>query len=221
MQCYKHLESTLKKQFFFCQFSVPMEEKTHWYFPSKHDNIKGRALHFLFFCLSVCENWMQTSALHCARHWKGVTAAKGRSSPSLGTISENKDLGVFSISLSSDLLVPGGPANKPLPSSTHFISPSLWGGRRPPSPSCADLRYCPPRGGHLWSSRASEAARAWPSDEGFARGCLPAARLQIEWAKICEHVSKFPIFFYSCTQTVTVIIYFFYNSNHVWNCSHF
>lgn len=181
-----------------------MEEKTHWYFPSKHDNIKGRAFHFLFFCLSVCENWMQTSALHCARHWKGVTAAKGRSSPSLGTISENKDLGVFSISLSSDLLVPGGPANKPLRSTTHFISPSLWGGRRPPSPSCADLRYCPPRGGHLWSSRLRGLQ---------TRGLRAAVCQQPDFVKLSgprfANTSKFPIFFYSCTQTVTVIIYFF------------
>lgn len=179
----------------------------------------SREEHFISYfsvCLSV-RTGCKTSALHCARHWKGVTAAKGRSSPSLGTISENKDLGVFSISLSSDLLVPGGPANNPLRSSTHFISPSLWGGRRPPSPSCTDLRYCPPRGGHLWSSRERGL-----QTRGFARGCLPAARLrQIEWAKICEHMSKFPIFFYSCTQTVTVIIYLFYNSNHVWNCSNF
>lgn len=51
MQCYKHLESTLKNSFFTVFFSVPIEENTHWYFPSKHDNIKGRAFHFLFFCL--------------------------------------------------------------------------------------------------------------------------------------------------------------------------
>lgn len=154
MQCYKHLESTLKKQFFSVSFLFQSRRKPTD--TSRANMTTSREEHFISYfsvCLSVCENWMQTSALHCARHWKGVTAAKGRSSPSLGTISENKDLGVFSISLSSDLLVPGGPANKPLRSSTHFISPSLWGGRRPPSPSCADLRYCPPRGGHLWSSR--------------------------------------------------------------------
>lgn len=56
MQCYKHLESTFKSSFspfFFLSVSVPIEEKTHRYFQSKHDNIKRRASNFLFFCLSV------------------------------------------------------------------------------------------------------------------------------------------------------------------------
>lgn len=104
MQCYKHLESTLKNsfsQFVFCQFLFQSRRKPTD--TSRANMTASREEYFIsfFICLSV-RTGCKTSALHCARHWKRVTAAKGRSSPSLGTISENKDLGVFSISLSSD-----------------------------------------------------------------------------------------------------------------------
>lgn len=168
---------------FLLQFYVPIEEKETTDTFRANMTTSNKSISFPFFLWELDAN-LCAPFTQCATCRKRFTAAKGRSSPSLGTISLNKDLGVFSISLSSDSPSPGGPANNrstlPPTSSVLFVErppPAL-----PPSlpcpPSCADLCYCPPLGGHLWSSCASKCTWVWPPIEGFARGCLLVARFR-------------------------------------------
>lgn len=105
----------------------------------------------------------------------------------------HKEPPAFSIPLSS-----GSPSQRtckqPLRSSTHFISPPLYEAAAFPRP-CAALCCCPPRGGHLWSSRASKRSVRERALKGAFRRHVRAPHLAAN-ARACLHTAVSGILFF-------------------------
>lgn len=113
----------------------------------KKEISKREYLYFRLFVRTVCASLTSCDMLEEGQSGQGQVV---RVSARLA----HKEPAAFSIPLSS-----GSPSQRtckqPLCSSTHFISPPLYEAAAFPRPSAA-LCCCPPRGGHLWSWRASK-----------------------------------------------------------------